>query len=136
MNVKHPLTLLGDISPADFMKNYWQRKPLLVRQAIPAFSPLLTRPELFDLAAQPDVESRLVIGENNGQRPWQMQRGPFKRKAIPTLSERDWTLLVQGVDLHDDRVSALMQKFRFIPDARIDDVMISYASDGGGVGLS
>ena len=134
MNVKHPLTLLGDISPADFMKNYWQRKPLLVRQAIPNFSPLLSRSALFDLAAQPDVESRLVMGENNGQRAWQMQRGPFKRKAIPKLTERDWTLLVQGVDLHDDGVSALMQQFRFIPDARIDDVMISYASDGGGVG--
>jgi 50S ribosomal protein L16 3-hydroxylase len=134
MNVKHPLTLLGDISPADFMKNYWQRKPLLVRQAIPDFSPLLSRSALFDLAGQPDVESRLVMGENNGQRAWQMQRGPFKRKAIPKLAERDWTLLVQGVDLHDDGVSALMQQFRFIPDARIDDVMISYASDGGGVG--
>ena len=134
MHVKHPLTLLGDISPADFMKNYWQRKPLLVRQAIPDFSPLLSRSALFDLAGQPDVESRLVMGENNGQRAWQMQRGPFKRKAIPKLTERDWTLLVQGVDLHDDGVSALMQQFRFIPDARIDDVMISYASDGGGVG--
>ncbi len=134
MNVKHPLTLLGDISPADFMKNYWQRKPLLVRQAIPNFSPLLSRAALFDLAGQPDVESRLVMGENSGQRAWQMQRGPFKRKAIPKLTERDWTLLVQGVDLHDDSVSALMQQFRFIPDARIDDVMISYASDGGGVG--
>jgi 50S ribosomal protein L16 3-hydroxylase len=128
------LTLLGDISPADFMKNYWQRKPLLVRQAIPDFSPLLSRSALFDLAGQPDVESRLVMGENNGQRAWQMQRGPFKRKAIPKLAERDWTLLVQGVDLHDDGVSALMQQFRFIPDTRIDDVMISYASDGGGVG--
>ena len=134
MHVKHPMTLLGDISPADFMKNHWQRKPLLVRQAIPHFSPLLSRAELFDMAAQPDVESRLVMGENSGQRAWQMQRGPFKRKAIPKLTERDWTLLVQGVDLHDDRVSALMQQFRFIPDARIDDVMISYASDGGGVG--
>jgi 50S ribosomal protein L16 3-hydroxylase len=134
MHVKHPLTLLGDISPADFMKNYWQRKPLLVRKAIPNFSPLLSRAALFDLAGQPDVESRLVMGENNGQRAWQMQRGPFKRKAIPKLTERDWTLLVQGVDLHDDGVSALMQQFRFIPDARIDDVMISYASDGGGVG--
>jgi 50S ribosomal protein L16 3-hydroxylase len=134
MHVKHPLTLLGDISPADFMKNYWQRKPLLVRQAIPNFSPLLSRSALFELAGQPDVESRLVMGENNGQRAWQMQRGPFKRKAIPKITERDWTLLVQGVDLHDDGVSALMQQFRFIPDARIDDVMISYASDGGGVG--
>jgi 50S ribosomal protein L16 3-hydroxylase len=63
-----------------------------------------------------------------------MQRGPFKRRALPKLSERDWTLLVQGVDLHDDRVAALMHQFRFVPDARLDDVMISYAADGGGVG--
>ena len=116
------------------MKTYWQRKPLLVRQAIPEFKALLSRPELFDLAEQNEVESRLVIGSNDGKRDWQMQRGPFKRRAIPKLSERDWTLLVQGVDLHDDRVAALMQQFRFIPDARLDDVMISYATEGGGVG--
>ena len=134
MNVKHPFTLLGGLSAAEFMQRYWQRKPLLVRQAIPAFSPLLSRAELFDLAAQPEVESRLVMGENQGQRDWSMQRGPFKRREIPKLTERDWTLLVQGVDLHDDRVAALMQQFRFVPDARLDDVMISYASDTGGVG--
>jgi 50S ribosomal protein L16 3-hydroxylase len=134
MNVKLPLTLLGGISPAEFMQRYWQRKSLLVRKAIPAFSPLLSRSELFDLAAQPEVESRLVMGENAGQRDWQMQRGPFKRRALPKLTERDWTLLVQGVDLHDDRVAALMQQFRFVPDARLDDVMISYATDTGGVG--
>ncbi len=134
MNVNKPLTLLGGISPAEFMNTYWQRKPLLVRQAIPEFKALLSRPELFDLAEQNEVESRLVIGSNGGKRDWQMQRGPFKRRAIPKLTERDWTLLVQGVDLHDDRVAALMQQFRFIPDARLDDVMISYATEGGGVG--
>ena len=134
MNVNKPLTLLGGISPAEFMSTYWQRKPLLVRQAIPEFKALLSRPELFDLAEQNEVESRLVIGSNGGKRDWQMQRGPFKRRAIPKLTERDWTLLVQGVDLHDDRVAALMQQFRFIPDARLDDVMISYATEGGGVG--
>jgi 50S ribosomal protein L16 3-hydroxylase len=134
MHVNQPLTLLGGISPADFMATYWQRKPLLVRQAMPDFKALLTRPELFDLAAQNDVESRLVMGSNGGQRQWQMQRGPFKRRALPKLTERDWTLLVQGVDLHDDRLAALMQQFRFIPDARLDDLMISYASEGGGVG--
>ncbi len=134
MNVKHPLTLLGGLTPAQFMQRHWQRKPLLVRQAIPNFSPLLSRSELFDLAAQDGVESRLVLGDDGGQRDWHMQHGPFKRRAIPKLSERDWTLLVQGVDLHDDGVSDLMQKFRFVPDARLDDVMISYASDGGGVG--
>jgi 50S ribosomal protein L16 3-hydroxylase len=116
------------------MTTYWQRKPLLVRQAIPEFTALLSRPELFDLAEHSEVESRLVIGANDGKRDWQMQRGPFKRRAIPKLTERDWTLLVQGVDLHDDRVAALMQQFRFIPDARLDDVMISYATEGGGVG--
>ena len=134
MHVNQPLPLLGGLSPAEFMKKHWQRKPLLVRQAIPAFSPLLSRTALFDLAAQPEVESRLVIGEDQGQRSWQMQRGPFKRKDLPKWSERDWTLLVQGVDLHSDPVAELMQAFRFIPDARLDDVMISYASDGGGVG--
>ena len=134
MHVNKPLTLLGGISPAEFMTTYWQRKPLLVRQAIPEFTALLSRPELFDLAQHNEVESRLVIGANDGKRDWQMQRGPFKRRAIPKLTERDWTLLVQGVDLHDDRVAALMQQFRFIPDARLDDVMISYATEGGGVG--
>lgn len=134
MNVNKPLTLLGGISPAEFMNTYWQRKPLLVRQAIPEFTALLSRPELFDLAGQPEVESRLVVGDNDGQRAWDMQRGPFKRRAIPKLTDRDWTLLVQGVDLHDDRVAALMQQFRFVPDARLDDVMISYATEGGGVG--
>ncbi len=134
MNVNQPLTLLGGISPAEFMRTYWQRKPLLVRQAIPDFKPLLSRPALFDLAEHNEVESRLVIGANGGQRDWQMQRGPFKRRMIPKLTERDWTLLVQGVDLHDDSVASLMQQFRFVPDARLDDVMISYATEGGGVG--
>jgi 50S ribosomal protein L16 3-hydroxylase len=134
MQVNNPLTLLGGISPAEFMKTYWQRKPLLVRQAIPDFKALLSRSELFDLAEHNEVESRLVMGANGGKRDWQMQRGPFKRRTIPKLTERDWTLLVQGVDLHDDRVAALMQQFRFIPDARLDDVMISYATEGGGVG--
>jgi 50S ribosomal protein L16 3-hydroxylase len=134
MHVNKPLTLLGGISPAEFMNTYWQRKPLLVRQAIPEFKALLSRAALFDLAEQSGVESRLVVGNNGGQRDWQMHRGPFKRRAIPKLTERDWTLLVQGVDLHDDGVADLMQQFRFVPDARLDDVMISYATEGGGVG--
>jgi 50S ribosomal protein L16 3-hydroxylase len=134
MHVNQPLTLIGGISPTEFMTTYWQRKPLLVRQAIPDFKALLSRTELFDLAQHNEVESRLVMGMNGGKRSWQMQRGPFKRRAIPKLTERDWTLLVQGVDLHDDRLAALMQQFRFVPDARLDDVMISYATEGGGVG--
>ena len=134
MKVHAPLPLLGGLSPAAFMQSHWQRKPLLVRQAIPGFSPLLSRSALFDLATREEVESRLVIGNLGGQRDWQLQRGPFKRRAFPKFTERDWTLLVQGVDLHHDAVARLMQQFRFGPDARLDDVMISYATDGGGVG--
>ena len=134
MNVHTPLTLLGGLSASAFMQRHWQRKPLLVRQAIPGFSPLLTRQALFSLAAEPQVESRLVMGEDDGRRDWQMRRGPFQRRQLPALAEPDWTLLVQGVDLHHDGVAELMHQFRFLPDARLDDVMISYATDRGGVG--
>jgi 50S ribosomal protein L16 3-hydroxylase len=128
MPIQHPLTLLGGISPAEFMQRYWQRKPLLVRQAIPNFKPLVDRASLFAMAAESDVESRLVI------KPFKLQHGPFSRNKLPKLSQNDWTLLVQGVDLHDDKVAELMHQFRFVPDARLDDVMISFATDGGGVG--
>ena len=130
MDVNLPLTLLGGLSPTQFMKRHWQKKPLLVRQAVPDFKPLVPRAELFALAAEESVESRLIT-QTSG---WRLRRGPLARRALPPISQPDWTLLVQGVDLHDERVHALMQQFRFVPDARLDDVMISYASDGGGVG--
>ena len=128
MHIQHPLTLLGGISPAEFMQRYWQRKPLLVRQAIPDFKPLVDRASLFAMAADSEVESRLVV------KPFKVQHGPFARNKLPKLSQNDWTLLVQGVDLHDDKVADLMHQFRFVPDARLDDLMISFATDGGGVG--
>ena len=130
MDVKQSLTLLGGQSPAQFMKRHWQKKPLLVCQAIPDIQPLVTRSQLFAMAAEESVESRLIT-QTGG---WHLRRGPLPRRALPPLSQPDWTLLVQGVDLHDERVHALMQQFRFVPDARLDDVMISYATDGGGVG--
>lgn len=110
------------------MQGFWQRKPLLVRQAIPNFQPLVDRASLFAMAAQSEVESRLVV------KPFKLQHGPFPRNKLPKLSQNDWTLLVQGVDLHDDKVADLMHQFRFVPDARLDDLMISFATDGGGVG--
>jgi 50S ribosomal protein L16 3-hydroxylase len=113
------------------MKRHWQKKPLLVRQAIPGFKPLLDRAALFALAGRDGVESRLL---SQGKSGWQFKRGPFERRAFPALKTPDWTMLVQGVDLHDDGVHQLMQQFRFVPDARLDDVMISYATNGGGVG--
>ncbi|GAC1604668.1 MAG: hypothetical protein NVS3B2_10390 [Ramlibacter sp.] len=126
-----PLTLLGGMSPQRFMQRHWQKKPLLVRGAVPGLRPLLDRSALFALAARDDVESRLVV--RAGTR-WKMRRGPLPRRALPPLSQRDWTLLVQGVDLHDEAAHRLLSRFRFVPDARLDDLMISWASDGGGVG--
>ncbi len=135
MNTEEPLQLLGGLTPATFMRRHWQKKPLLIRQAIPAFKPVLDRPALLDLAAREDVESRLVVQPGaDGARPWRFRQGPFARKALPPFKQPGWTLLVQGVDLLEDRVHALLNQFRFVPDARLDDLMISYATDGGGVG--
>ena len=137
MNINEPLQLLGGISPKTFMQRYWHKKPLLIRQAIPGFKPLLDRKALFDLAARDDVESRLVVQAHtdaDGTQPWALHHGPFPRRALPPLKQAGWTVLVQGVDLLDDSVHALMNQFRFAPDARLDDLMISYATDTGGVG--
>ncbi len=129
MTLDQPLALLGGLSPDDFMRRHWQRKPLLIRQAIPGFKPPETIAALKKLARRDDVESRLIWRE---QGQWQMENGPFAR--LPKASEPDWTLLVQSVDLHSDAAAELMQRFRFVPDARLDDLMVSIASDGGGVG--
>jgi 50S ribosomal protein L16 3-hydroxylase len=135
MNIQEPLQLLGGLSPKTFMQRHWQKKPLVIRQAIPGFVSLLDRAELLDLAAQEEVESRLVVQASAKKgTDWRFKHGPFARKALPPFKQAGWTLLVQGVDLHDERIHALMSQFRFVPDARLDDVMISYATDGGGVG--
>ncbi|WP_341905617.1 cupin domain-containing protein [Polaromonas sp. YR568] len=131
MDVHQPLPLLAGLSPAQFMRRHWQKKPLLVRQAIPGFQPLLSRTALFRLAAQASVESRLIVHE---ARKWRMTQGPLPAKSLPPLNQKAWTLLVQGVDLHDASAHALLQNFRFVPDARMDDLMISFATPGGGVG--
>jgi 50S ribosomal protein L16 3-hydroxylase len=130
MDITQPLPLLGGLSAQQFMTRHWQRKPLLVRGAVPGLAPLLTRGELFELASRDGVESRLVSQEKG----WALRRGPFPRRALPPLSRPGWTLLVQGVDLHDRGAHELLQQFRFVPEARLDDLMISYASDQGGVG--
>ena len=126
-----PPALLGGLSPQQFMRRHWQRKPLLVRQAWPGVKPPLTRAALFALAGRDDVESRLVthVGEQ-----WTLRRGPMPRRALPPLAQPRWTLLVQGVDLHDETAHAMLAPFRFVADARFDDLMVSYATDGGGVG--
>lgn len=123
--------LLGGLSPEQFMKKHWQKKPLLVRQAVPGLQAILSPRELFALAAEEGVESRLVVHEGKS---WRLQRGPFARRALPSMKQPGWTLLVQGVDLHEPRAHALLHRFSFLPAARLDDLMISYATDQGGVG--
>lgn len=134
-----PWALLGGISPSQFMRKYWHKKPLLVRGAIPAFGlskdkgELLSSPispeELFGLAGDDAVESRLIQAH-----PWSFDVGPFKKKVIPSLASPNWTLLVQGMEAHHPSAAKVLSWFRFIPDARLDDLMISIAGIGGGVG--
>ncbi|HEY9097110.1 MAG TPA: cupin domain-containing protein, partial [Hydrogenophaga sp.] len=98
---------------------------------VPGFQPLMDRQALFALAGDDSVESRLIVRRPKG---WTLRHGPFARSALPPLKQKDWTLLVQGADLHLDAAHELLMRFRFVPDARLDDLMISWASDGGGVG--
>ena len=131
MDVTLPLPLLGGLSPAVFMRRHWQKQPLLVRQAWPGVQPPISRTALFDLAAAEGVESRLLTRFGGA---WRLRHGPLPRRALPPLKQTDWTLLLQGLDLHWQPAHQMLQRFRFVPEARLDDLMISYASSGGGVG--
>ena len=131
MDVDAKTALLGGMSPARFMQKHWQKKPLLVRQAWPGVAPPLSRAALFALAAKGDVESRLVLHDGPH---WHVRSGPLPRRALPPTARPGWTLLVQGLDLHVEAAHQMLQRFRFAPDARLDDLMVSWASDGGGVG--
>lgn len=132
MNSDTPLQLLGGLSARQFLRDYWQKKPLLIRQAIPGFESPLSPDELAGLSLEEEVESRLVI--EHGQRPWELCHGPFDDSTYQNLPAKDWTLLVQAVDQWVPEVAELVEAFRFLPNWRIDDVMISYAAPGGGVG--
>jgi 50S ribosomal protein L16 3-hydroxylase len=123
--------LLGGRSPAAFLHRHWQKEPLLVRRAIPDFRGIVAAPELFALACRDDVESRLVVRERGR---WSLAQGPFRRSDFNAMPARDWTLLVQGVNLHLAAGDELLRRFAFIPYARLDDLMVSYAAPGGGVG--
>jgi 50S ribosomal protein L16 3-hydroxylase len=120
--------LLGGLSPREFLRLHWQKRPLFVPGALPGFAGVIERRELAALALRDDVESRIV--ERRGNR-WDTAHGPFEGIRP---RRKNWTLLVSGVNLHHDKAEALLRRFSFIPQARLDDVMVSYAAPGGGVG--
>ena len=134
-----PWALFGGISPDQFMARYWHKKPLLVRGAIPAFKLSIQQGELLDspisgkellkFALREEVESRLVKSK-----PWSLTSGPFSQKTIPAINKPHWTMLFQGMEAHHPAAAKILSWFRFIPDARLDDLMVSIASVGGGVG--
>jgi 50S ribosomal protein L16 3-hydroxylase len=126
-------SLLGGRTPAAFLAGYWQKRPLLVRGALPHFHDPLTPDELAGLACEAEVESRLVFARG-GTRAFQVVPGPQDARRLRRLPPSHWTLLVQGVDRHLDAVAALRDRFRFVPDWRIDDVMVSFAPRFGTVG--
>ena len=124
------LALLGGLTPRDFLRRYWQKRPLFVRGALPGFAGVdRSKRRSRALAARDDVESRIV--ERRGTR-WETAHGPFSESRLSRSSTA--TLLVNGVNLHVAGADELLQRFGFVPQARLDDVMVSYATPGGGVG--
>jgi 50S ribosomal protein L16 3-hydroxylase len=122
------MNVLGAISQRAFLRGYWQKRPLFIRGAVTNFSGAADLPQLIRLASRDDVESRIV--ERHGAR-WETAHGPFPRIR---LRKTNATLLVSGINLHVNAADALLRRFQFIPQARLDDVMVSYATPGGGVG--
>lgn len=123
------LKTIGELSVDEFMQRHWQRKPLLARAALPGFESPVSPETLREMASRDDVQSRLIA--RRGER-WTLEQGPFEQ--LPSRRRAGWTVLVNGLDRHLDAAHALLRRFRFLPDARLDDLMASYATDGGGVG--
>ena len=131
-----PVTaVLGGMSPAAFLRDYWQKRPLLIRQAIPGFSGLFDRDAFLALAQREDATSRLVIQHPRRKKlRWERHDGPFDDLDASQLPDSHWTMLIHGIESLVPGGWELLRSFSFIPQARIDDLMVSYASDGGTVG--
>ena len=128
-----PLSHLGDLSVTEFLSDYWQKKPVCIRNGVAFQEALIAVDELAGLALEPEVESRLI--ENNGDvKDWQVIHGPLVEADFNKERDFPWTLLVQGVDCFVPQVHDFLARFRFVPSWRLDDIMISYATQGAGVG--
>ena len=121
----------GEVGVDEFLQEYWQQKPLLIRQALPGYISPISPDELAGLALEEEVESRLVEGGSNN---WSLRHGPLTEQDFLDLPEQDWTLLVQAVDLWVPQMQQLLERFEFLPPWRLDDVMVSFACPGGSVG--
>ena len=128
-----PRPELGGLPPQAFLEEYWQKQPLLVRGAVPDITAPLSTDALFALACKPNVISRLVAAPRDDAN-WSVRRAPFDPRDFEALPAHGWTLLIQEADRHVEACAALLERFRFVPNWRVDDVMVSYATDGGGVG--
>lgn len=128
-----PTSLLGALTPQQFIDTIWQQQPLLVRNALPAAIDIVDGNDLAGIACESNSDARLVISTPQ-QDHWQCESAPFKSKRFKSLPASHWTLLVQSVDHWIPEVQALLRHFTFLPRWRLDDIMISYAVDGGGVG--
>lgn len=126
-----PAPAIAGLAPAAFLRRHWQKRSKLFRAALPGFAGPFSRNDLVALACRDDVESRLVV---RARGRLAVEHGPFAPRRFASLPARGWTLLVQGANLVDERADALMHRFDFLPFARLDDVMVSYAAPGGGVG--
>lgn len=129
--MRKDITLLGGLSVKEFLRDYWQKKPLLIRQAMPGFRGLLDSSELFDLACDPDAQARLIEHKRG---KWHLQHGPFAPSQFADMGKSKWTVLVQGINHYLPEAADLLQHFNFIPHSRLDDLMVSYAPRHGGVG--
>lgn len=127
-----PLHLPSPLTIDDFLRDYWQQQPLFMPGALPGYRSPVSPEELAGLACEDDVESRLIL--EHGATPWQLKHGPFTEEDFGKLPDSHWTLLVQDLDKHLPEAARLLDAFRFIPRWRVDDVMISYATDQGTVG--
>ncbi len=122
----------SEVTLQTFLQDYWQKKPLLIKNALPDFQTPVTPEELAGLSLEEETESRLII--QHSPTNYQLQSGPFKESVFENLPEEDWTLLIQGMDRLIPEVADLLKEFNFIPSWRVDDIMISYAAKGGNVG--
>ncbi|MCO4785665.1 cupin domain-containing protein [Marinomonas atlantica] len=132
MNIDTPISILAGISAKTFYQDFWQKRPLLIRGGAKDLELPISADELAGLAMEEEVESRIVI--EHGETPWQLLQGPFEEEDFTSLPEKEWTLLVQAVDHWVPEVQALRERFNFLPSWRVDDIMVSYATEGGSVG--